>query len=221
MMDRFGDMIVEMKKINLAENLDYAMGLQFLERLEKSSKVNAVEKKILRDILEDADGNPKEGDTLELMKKELKRMKVVENREEPFKKGIATNYLEDIHYVWNADDNRSRRDNWKRDKYVRSDSRPGYLRTASRGNYVRDNSSFRRNSNVRAGSMPGGKFTGPSRTNSKTGGRFPSKTPERQKSELFKKVENLEKDNKEIKKTMEELKEILKGRVINGHFVEE
>ena len=76
-------------------------------------------------------------------------MKVVENREELFKKGIATNYLEDIHYVWNADDNRSRRDNWKRDKYVRSDSRPGYLRTASRGNYVRDNSSFRRNSNVR------------------------------------------------------------------------
>ena len=69
--------------------------------------------------------------------------------------------------------------------------------------------------------MPGGKFTGPSRTNSKTGGRFPSKTPERQKSELFKKVENLEKDNKEIKKTMEELKEILKGKVINGHFVEE
>ena len=80
MMDRFGDMIVEMKKIRLAENLDYAMGLQFLERLEKSSKVNTVEKKMLRDILEDADGNPREGDTLELMKKELKRLKVVENR---------------------------------------------------------------------------------------------------------------------------------------------
>merc|ERR1711895_126566 len=57
------------------------MGLQFLERLEKSSKVNAVERKMLRDILEDADGNPRAGDTLELMKKELKRMKVVENRE--------------------------------------------------------------------------------------------------------------------------------------------
>ena len=27
MMDRFGDMIVEMKKINLAQTLDYAMGL--------------------------------------------------------------------------------------------------------------------------------------------------------------------------------------------------
>ena len=38
MIDRFGDMILEMKKIRLVENLDYAMGLQFLERLEKSGK---------------------------------------------------------------------------------------------------------------------------------------------------------------------------------------
>ena len=93
MMERFRDMIVEMKKIKLANNLDYAMGLQFLERLEKSGKVYAVEKKILRDILEDADGNPRQGDILEMMKKELKRMKVAENREEPFKKGIATIYF--------------------------------------------------------------------------------------------------------------------------------
>ena len=121
MIDRFGDMILEMKKIKLAENLDYAMGLQFLERLEKSGKVNAVEKNILRDILEDVDGNPKEGDMLELMKKELRKMKVAENREEPFKekKGTTTNYLEDnTYYVWNTDDNRSRRDNWKPTRYV-------------------------------------------------------------------------------------------------------
>ena len=59
MMNRFGDMIVEMKKIRLAENLEYVTGLQFLERLEKSSKVNTVEKKMLRDILENTDGNPK------------------------------------------------------------------------------------------------------------------------------------------------------------------
>ena len=56
MIDRFGDMILEMKRIMLAENLDYAMELQFLERLEKSGKVNAVEKKMLRDILEDVMG---------------------------------------------------------------------------------------------------------------------------------------------------------------------
>ena len=57
--DRFGDIIREMKKIKLAENLNYAMGLQFLERLQKSNKINALEKKILRDILEDVDGNPR------------------------------------------------------------------------------------------------------------------------------------------------------------------
>ena len=83
---------------------------------------------------------------------------------------------------------------------MRSDSKQGYFRPSSKGNYVRDNSSFRRNSNVRAGLLPGGKFTGPSRNNSKPGGRVQSKTPERQKSELFKKVENLEKDDKDIKK---------------------
>ena len=112
MIDRFEEMITETKKIRLAENLGYAMGLQFLERLEKSGKVNTVENKILRDILEDADGNPKDGETLELMKNELKRMKVAENREEPFKKDLATNYVEgDTYNVWNADNNRSRRDN--------------------------------------------------------------------------------------------------------------
>ena len=36
MIDRFGNMILEMKKIRLAENLDYAMVLRFLERWEKS-----------------------------------------------------------------------------------------------------------------------------------------------------------------------------------------
>ena len=116
-------MIIQMKKIKLAENLDYAMGLQFLERLEKSGKVNAVEKKILRDILEDVDGNPKEGEMLELMKKELRKMKVAENREEPFKKKESMTYYQEdtTYYVWNTDDNRSRRDNWKPNSYVRSD----------------------------------------------------------------------------------------------------
>ena len=42
--------------------------------------------KIFKNILVYVDGNPKEGDMLELMKKELKKIKVVENREEPFKK---------------------------------------------------------------------------------------------------------------------------------------
>ena len=93
---------------------------------------------------------------------------------------------------------------------MRSDSRPGYLRTASRNNYVRDNSKFRRGSNIRSRSLHGGKFTGP-RNTSKKGVRNPSKTPERQKSELFKNVGTLEKY----------MKEMLKGKLINNHFVEE
>ena len=68
--------------------------------------------------------------------------------------------------------------------------------------------------------LPGGKFARP-RSKSNQGVKYSSKTPEGQKSELFKKVENLEMDNKEIKKTMEELKDKLKGKVIYGHFVEE
>ena len=153
------------------------------------------------------------------MKKELKRMKVAENREEPFKKGIETNYVdEDVYFVRNGGDNRSRRDNWNRERYVRSDSRPGYFRTASIGNYMRDNSNFRRGSNMRAGLQPGGKIPGTSRNNSKSGGRVQSKTPERKDDNLFKMVKNLE---VKLDKEMKEMKEIIKGKVINGHFVEE
>ena len=73
MLDRFRDMFLEMKRIKLAKNLEYAIGLQFLERLEKSGKVKTVEKKILKDILEDVNGNPKEGGILELTKKSWRR----------------------------------------------------------------------------------------------------------------------------------------------------
>ena len=71
---------------------------------------------------------------------------------------------------------------------------------------------------MRSGSIPGGKFTGPSRSDSKPRGRVQSKIPERNKIELFKKVEHIEKDNKEIKKMLEE---IMKGKVISEHFAEE
>ena len=36
MLDRFEQMMAEIEKVRLAQNLKYAMGLQFLERLEKS-----------------------------------------------------------------------------------------------------------------------------------------------------------------------------------------
>ena len=92
------------------------------------------------------------------------------------------------------------------------DSRPGFFRTASRTNYVRDNSQFRKGSIIRSGSLPWGKFIGP-RYTSKQGVRNPIKLQERQNSELFNKVETLEKD-------MKEMKEMLKGK-LNIQFVEE
>ena len=86
MIDKFEEMATEIEKIKLAENLRYAISLQFLERLESFGKINAVERMRLKDVIEDVNGNPKVGDTLEMMKKELRKMKVIEKRDEPFKK---------------------------------------------------------------------------------------------------------------------------------------
>ena len=61
----------------------------------------------LKDVLEDVNGIPRARDTLELMKKEIRKIKVVENREEPFKNKNTTYYLR------NTDDNRSRKDKTK------------------------------------------------------------------------------------------------------------
>merc|ERR1712237_239710 len=120
---------------------------------------------------------------METMKKELKRLKIVENREEPFA-GKETK----MYYTGN-DDNRSRYDNWKRniksDGYRRSETNPKYFRTASRRKWIRDDSLFGGRSSSRPfrdGSRPGSKF------------RNSSKSVERPKSDLFKKVEVIEKD---------------------------
>ena len=67
--------------------------------------MNTIERMKLKDVLEDMNGNPKSGDVLELMKKELRKMKVVEKHEEPLKKENST------YYVHNNEDNRSRMDN--------------------------------------------------------------------------------------------------------------
>ena len=108
----------------------------------------------LKDVIGDVNGNPKDGDTLELMKKELRKMKVVENREEPFKNENTT------YYVWNTEDNRSGMDIWrnylKSKGFVRSDSNPRFFRMALENTYVRDNSKFsRQGSNFRDNSRLG------------------------------------------------------------------
>ena len=151
----------------------------------------------LKDVIEDIDDNPRAGDTLEMLKKELRRMKAVKICEEPF-----TN----TYYVQNTED-RSRRGKWDAKKFVRSNSRPGYFRTGSKNMYMRDNSRFsRQGSSFR--------YASKSRQGSKTGsGSIPrgsSKSSERLKSEMFKKVEKIEKKNEEFEKSLNEIKEMLK-----------
>ena len=65
MIDRFEEMITETDKIRLAENLKYAMGLQILERLKNCSRINTVERMRLKDVIEDVNGNPNAGNTID------------------------------------------------------------------------------------------------------------------------------------------------------------
>ena len=80
LIDNFDEMLIEVETLNLAGRLKYALSSQFVDRLEESGKINPTEKLRLKDILEDTDGNPKAGDTTETIKKELKRLKIVEIR---------------------------------------------------------------------------------------------------------------------------------------------
>ena len=95
------------------------------------------------------------------------------------------------------------------------------FRTASKNTYMRDNSKFSRQGySFKYNSRPGSNYRKGSNIGSgssvKQGGtpRSQSKSLERPKSEMFKKVENLEKEMKEIK-------DILKNKLINTQFVEE
>ncbi len=57
--DKFGRMMAEVKKIDLAANLDYAMMLQFMDRLEKNGKISGDERMRLKDEIETKEGKPK------------------------------------------------------------------------------------------------------------------------------------------------------------------
>ena len=72
---------------------------------------------------------------METMKKELKKLKVAENHEEPFMKETKT-------YYTRTEESRSCYNNWKNnlksDGYKRSESNPRYFRTASKRKWIRD-----------------------------------------------------------------------------------
>ena len=92
--DRFGKMMAEARKLDLAANMNFAMTLQFMDRLEKNRKLSSDEKMRLRDEIETKVGEPRYVDTAERVQKELKRMKIVNNRE-----NIWDVKLTDTHFV--------------------------------------------------------------------------------------------------------------------------
>merc|ERR1712105_420849 len=228
LIDNFEELLLEMAALEMVTpRMEYAVAAQFVDSLEESGIINATEKLRLKDILEEPNGTPKRGDTTELMKRELKRLRVAENREEPFvNKDIVTNYVKS--------DSRSRQDNWRGQKnssgFMRSESRPGYYRTASRGNYIRDSSKFR----GRSASRPNGNarpYRDGSRIRSASRGRNPEsstgqrdRSADKPKSELVKKVEGMEKKIISIEKSLggvSRIEEMLKKVTINTQFVEE
>ena len=82
----------------------------------------------MKDEIETKDGNLKVGDKAERVRKELKRMKVVNNRENVWKDGVV-----DTNYIARERESRYRR--WRnymeRNGYKRSDSRQGYWRNVA------------------------------------------------------------------------------------------
>ena len=228
LIDEFNEMTLEMASLDmLTPRMEYAISAEFVEKLEESGKINATEKLRLKDILEEPDGQPRRGDTRELMIRELKRLKVADNRDEPFAqqstRETPTNYV--------TNDKRSRFDDWRSRLqsrgYKRSESRPGYFRTASRGEYVRDSSKFGDRSPSRPSLRPyrdGSWKRSLSRGKSPASGtRNRERSTDKPKSDLVKKVEGLERETKEIKKCIggiPRIEEMLKKATINALCVE-
>ena len=140
--DRFERMMTETKKVDLAAKLDYALTLQFMDRLEKEGKISSDERMRLKDEIETKEGRPKVADSAEIVQRELKRMKIVNNRE-----NIWDIKLTDTHFVRERE---SRYGKWKnqieKNGYRRSNSRNGYWKNgaaASVNRYVKDRNGSR------------------------------------------------------------------------------
>ena len=118
LIDRFEELITEVDKEKLAENLKYALSSQFVDRLEKEKNINTGKKLRLKDVMEDDDRKPKIGNIPQFIKKELVKMKVAENREEVFTTREYT-----MNYVGN-NEWRSRYNNWRNSLNSR-----GYVRS--------------------------------------------------------------------------------------------
>ena len=232
LIDKFDELLVEVQSLNLmTARFKYALSSQFVDRLEAGGKINSTERLRLKDLLEDSDGKPKPGDTTDDMKRELKRLKIVENREEPFanKKEETRAYYTRNDSNQDRFENRSRYDSWrnniKNDGFKRSGTNPQFFRTDSRRRWIRDDSRYggrsrsrqseagrtssRADSRPRRDSRPGSKF------------RNRSKSVDRPKSELMKKIEVMEKDITAMKNSNKNVEEMVKKLTISTKYVEE
>merc|ERR1712082_28607 len=96
-----------------------------MDRLEKEGKISSDERMRLKDERETKEGKCKMRDSAERVQKELRRMKVMNNRENVFDKPVDTHFVRD----------NSRYGKWKsqmeKNGYMRSDSRKGYWRNGA------------------------------------------------------------------------------------------
>ena len=88
----------KVKRLDLAQNLNYALKLQFINRIKKRGKINSDEKLRLKDEIDSKEGKSKGGYVADDIKKELKRLKVVKNRDNVWKahRMIQTMYRMEI-----------------------------------------------------------------------------------------------------------------------------
>ena len=102
--------------------------------MEKTEKINSEERIRLKEQFETKERGPNSGDAVENMRKVLKRLNIVDNREEIWK-GKEHIRQNTIHNVQNGD-YRSRYKRWQRYMnmrgYKRSDSRPEFWRNSAR-----------------------------------------------------------------------------------------
>ena len=84
LMDRFEDIFTEVRRVYFVTNLEYALQLQFVDRLEKIRNINSNEKLRLKNLIENEDRKLRAHDVTEKSMKELNNIKVVDNREEVY-----------------------------------------------------------------------------------------------------------------------------------------
>ena len=95
------------ERIRLSCKLEFCRDIAIYENIRKNRKISSDERMRLKDKIETEDGKSKDGDSAEVVQKELKRMKIVNNKE-----NLWDVKLTDTHFVRE----REREHIWKMEK---------------------------------------------------------------------------------------------------------